>query len=777
METTIRYPKDDPWRISEATFDPRFLGKYETIFALGNGYLGARAATEERYVGEKRDTFIAGTFDRFDQDEVTELPNIPDVFAVTVILDGQQLDLNQGEVSEYDRTLNVRTGELTRRFIWTYAGKQYRFQSSRFVSFKQRHVLAERISITPVAANASIRLTAGIDGQMTNNGTQHFNDDVKRLYPGQVLQLSAKTDQSEIYFVLTSEHRFSTEGVTMGKTKTEMLRRQLMSTYTADVEAGHPFVFTNITNVYTSRDIDVIYKDRSSLQAQGLETAEALKPFSYEALQKESAQAWADKIWDAMPITIDADESRDALAINFARYHLAVMTPAHDPRMNIGAKGLSGEGYKGHTFWDTEIFMLPYYIFTYPEVAKKLETYRFLSLGGARRKASDNGYHGAQYPWESAWIDDGESTPVWGATDIVTGKATKIWSGFIEQHITADVAYGINEYIQATGDQEFAETMGHEVILDTARFWASRLDWNEDKHQYEILDVIGPDEYKEHANNNAFTNHMAKWNMQLGLDLIKKLRDTAPAEYTRLDDRLNLDQLEQEVSEKIDKLYLPEPNANDVIPQDDDYLSKKLIDLAPYTVNGKVGSLFDHFNLDQVDQMQVTKQADVILLLFLFEKHFSKDVKLKNWEYYEPKTTHDSSLSLLTHTIFAADLGDKKMAYDFYQRARDIDMGTNMSSSDEGIHAASIGGIWSMTVFGFGGVRYLDGNLRIVPNLPDAWHELSFQIWWHQQKLAITETHDALKIKNLTGTADIQLDSVGGSYTVSGHDELVIKLA
>ncbi|WP_125708819.1 glycoside hydrolase family 65 protein [Lacticaseibacillus porcinae] len=776
MKTTVKYHQGDPWRLSEAAFDPAYLGKYEAIFTLGNGYLGTRAATEESYVGEKRDTFVAGTFDRFNEDEVTELPNLPDVFGLGITLDDNPLNLAVGEVVDYDRSLNLATGELTRRFIWEVADHRYQFESSRFVSLAKRHVLGQRIRITALDQPTQLLLTAGINGQVTNTGTQHFNDDVKRLYPGNILQLSTKTDQSQINFVITSGHSLQTEAE-VGTVKTEMLRRKLISTYPVSLAVGQTITFTNLTTIYSSRDRDVTYPDIASLRELGLKRTTNLQTVGYDALLEESGQAWQDQIWRGMPIQIESTDVKDALAMNFARYHLTVMTPAHDPRMNIAAKGLSGEGYKGHTFWDTELFMLPYYIFTYPKIARSLETYRFLTLGGARRKAADNGYRGAQYPWESAWIDDGETTPVWGATDIVTGKATKIWSGFIEQHITADVAYGINEYIQATGDTDFADAMGYEVIIDTARFWASRLEYNQKLDRYEICDVIGPDEYKEHADNNAFTNHMAKWNMQLALTLISELHEHRQATYQRLDQRFDLVALAAEIQSKLSQLYLPEPNDEGVIPQDDAYLSKQTLDLSAYLKEDQVGSLFDHFNLEQVDNMQVTKQADVILLLFLFEKHFSQVIKRKNWDYYEPKTTHDSSLSLLTHSIFAADLGDQALAYQFYQRARDIDMGPNMFSSTDGIHAASIGGIWSMTIFGFGGIRYLDGRLRVSPHLPKAWTKLAFQLWWHGQKLAFEVTHQQVTIKNLTGTKSVSVDTDHGVVDVPENTAIAINLA
>jgi len=324
--------------------------------------------------------------------------------------------------------------------------------------------------------------------------------------------------------------------------------------------------------------------------------------------------------------------------------------------MGIGAKGLSGEGYKGHSFWDTEIFMLPYFTYTFPQIGRSLMEYRYKTLVGAHKKAQENGYKGAMYPWESAWADDGEVTPVWGAADIVTGKSTKIWSGFIEQHITSDVSFGVWQYYQITGDEDFMEKYGYEILMDTGIFWASRLEWNEEKQRFHINEVIGPDEYKEHVNNDAFTNWTAYWCIENAIEYYEKLKVEKPILFARLNQKLNLEAEIPVMKARLAQLYLPQPNTENVIPQDDTYLSKQIIDLTKYKNQTHVGSMFLDYSLDQVNQIQVSKQASVVMLMYLLEHKFSKEVKLANYNYYEPKTLHDSSLSLSTHAILANDL-------------------------------------------------------------------------------------------------------------------------
>jgi hypothetical glycosyl hydrolase len=452
------------------------------------------------------------------------------------------------------------------------------------------------------------------------------------------------------------------------------------------------------------------------------------------------------------------------------------MVPDHDNRMNIGAKGFSGEGYKGHTFWDSDIFVLPYFTFTSPEVARKLVEYRYLSLPGAHKKALSNHYEGAQFPWESAWLDDGEVTPVWGAADIVTGLPIKIWSGFIEQHITADVAYGVWQYYMVTGDKQFMKEYGYELLMDTAKFWASRLEYSGEDQLYHINDVVGPDEYKEHVDDNAFTNYMAYWNIGKAIEYYHLLEKEEPQLFDSLCTKLDLKRVYDEWIDRKDKIYLPTPREEDlVVAQDRTYLSLKQVDLTKYKNQTSIGTIYRDYNQEQISHMQVSKQADILMLFFLMENMFSLEVKQANWKYYEAKTLHDSSLSLSTHCVLASDMGEKELAYSLFNRASRIDLGPNMKTSDDGIHSASIGGIWQCVVYGFGGVRMLNGKLRIEPKLPESWHRLEFDIIWQGQRLEVEADESGFTVVNVTGTEPVQFDWNGTTYTVS--DQVKIQYA
>lgn len=774
--SNMNYDKAHEWKIIEASFDPERLGKCESIMCQGNGYLGLRNAADEYNAGEQRNLFVAGTFNKFDEHEVTELPNAADVTRLDIHLDGERFNLQCGQILEYSRELCLKNGEVVRTVLWkSRSGKVYRLEFRRIVSMRRRHVIAQQVRFTPLSGDAKLRLAGGIDGRMNNSGSQHFSEGEKRLYENRFMQYTQTTGQTKIDFFLNTAFRFTLDGEPLeGKGFIVMDRRTIQQEFDLEVPAERTLVVEKISTVHTSRDKESDGMDFIRMQAYSLEEEKKACQMGYGALLAESAEAWDELVWRNIPVNIRSTDPFDQLAVRFAQYHLHVMTPAHDNRMNVAAKGLSGEAYKGHTFWDTEMFILPYFIYSDPKAARSLEEYRWLSLTGAHKKAAANGYEGAQFPWEAAWIDDGEVTPVWGAADIVTGMPTKIWSGFIEQHITADVAYGAWQYYVVSGDQDFMDHCGYELIFDTAKFWASRLEPGEDGRLH-INDVVGPDEYKEHVDDNAFTNYMAAWNIRKALEYATLLREEKPVLYASLSQKLDLPQTETVWKEKLPLIYLPQPRPDGVIPQDKTYLTLKDIDLAAYKNQENIGSIYRDYNQEQISHMQVSKQADILILFFLLENLFDGEIKKANWNYYEPRTLHDSSLSLSTHCILANDLGSRELAYRLFQKAAAIDAGPNMKSSDAGIHAASIAGIWQSVVFGFGGVRMLEGRLRIDPRLPEKWEELSFYIHWRGQKVFVTVSKDSLHLVNQTGTAPVDFTVHGVGYTLM--NDLTIKIS
>lgn len=734
------------WTIEEKQFDSRYLGKCEAIFTQGNGYMGVRNAYEEAYVAETRNMFVSGTFNKFSEQEVTELPNLPDITNMQLIINDRPFSLSEGTIHHYSRILNLRNGETIRTIDWeSNQGERMKMTFQRAVSMAEKHAIGMKATIQPVNADVEIKIISGIDGTVSNSGAQHMLEGDKRLYDGTLLEYLSKTSQSGICVATYVGHTFKLDGAEVSmKTLPIMNRRQIMISASAKVCKNSVLTIEKLSSVYTGRDVEFrdVVATEEMLQKIGQDVTKKLVLEGYGQFLDKSAKAWED-IWEKQDIIFETTNSFDQLALRFAIYHLNIMVNKEDNRVGIGAKALSGEGYKGHSFWDTEVFLLPYYLFSEPKTARNLLEYRYLSLQGARQKAIDNHYQGAMYPWEAAWIDDGEVTPYNGPADVVTGRPLIYWTGVIEQHITADVAFAVWQYYQATKDEEFLVNYGYEMIFDTARFWLSRLEWNEDKNQYEICDVIGPDEYKEHINNNAYTNYMANFNMTLARQLYDELEgtenSTKKAKFQALKEQLCLVNMREEMNEKIPKLYLPKPDEKTgIIPQFDGYMNLKYMDISRFKESTEVLTIYNEMGQEQINEYQISKQGDLVVLFYLLENLFAKDIVEKNYEFYEERTLHDSSLSKSTHSVVASDLGRVEQAYEFYEGSCGVDLSDEMKSSDAGIHSASMGGIWQAAVQGFGGIRMVDGMLRIAPVLPKECKRLVFRVHYAGSVLMIT---------------------------------------
>lgn len=768
--------------MGEKDFSAFHLGKTETVMLLGNGYMGLRSVTEEPYLNERRNLFINGTFNKADQNEVTELPNAADSTRLDILIDGERFSLELGETEDYSKLLNIKDAELVRSFIWTSPeGKKLQFRFSRFVSLAHPHLIGMKMELQSLSGAVEVSIESGIDAQMSNSGVQHFLEGDRRISESRFLQLVQTTTQTGIDFVHNTVHtlKLNDEEITAEADK-YMERRKVWMSYKFRIEQGDNFELEKLTTVHTSRDKERDHEHSSlaDLQEQSLRELRNFDIEGYERLRESHRLAWQETVWDAYGFEVESENPDDQLAIRFSLYHLTAMTPAHDDRMGVGAKALSGEAYKGHSFWDTEIFILPFFIYSNPGTARSLLQYRYHGLPGARQKAVEQGYAGAMFPWEMAWPTDGEVTPEWGDIDIVTGERTKIWSGLIEHHLSADIAFAVYQYVNVTGDEEFLELYGYEIVFETARFWASRFEWNEEKNRFEITDVIGPDEYKEHVSNNAFTNYMAYFNLMLAMRYAEKLKQENPELWKSIVQGGDY----ADWRSKAERLFLPEPRKEDlVLPQDDTYLDLREISLDKYKKQTKARTIYRDYNPEQINGIQVTKQADIVLLFFLMGQTFLKDdprfsgkAKRENFFYYEARTLHDSSLSLSTHAIAASEIGEQELAYSLFRKTCGIDMGPDMHSSDDGIHAAAVAGIWKAAVFGFGGIRQADGSLLINPRLPKEWRRMRFSIYWKGDLLQLDITEELLKITS-DSKHEIRFETAGVVHILKDSIEVQLK--
>lgn len=774
------------WIIEETSFHEKYTGKCEAIFTQGNGYLGLRNSLEERYVDTVRGMFITGTFNKASKEEVTELPNVSDIVNMEIELNGERFSMTEDNIKEYSRTLNLYTGETCRNVLWEGKnGDIVQLSFHRFVSYKNVHVIGAYVEIKPVNCDVKATVVSGINAQVTNNGAQHLTEVSKRAFDEKYLQMGMVTTESEVAIAVSTVHDVFLDGEkteeTAYKIGDDRSRRKIHARIQLDIPKGETARVEKISTVHSSRDLEYTGSgkepDKETVYANGLENLKEAECKEYRTLLQESREVW-EAIWKKQDIVIDSREDDAQVAVRFALYHLQIMVRKEDNRVGIGAKALSGEDYKGHSFWDTETFIFPYFQMAEPEVARTLLEFRYKGLYGARKKAKENGYKGAMYPWEAAWISDGEVTPDTFGINVHTGEPMICLTGVIEQHITSDIIFALWQYYTATGDQDFMDRYGYEMIIETARFWNSRLEWIEESGRYEIRDVIGPDEYKEHVDNNAYTNYMAHANMRLAVQVIGLICGEKKDFYGKMqklmqEEGTSLEQLERELEDKIEKLYLPQPDEKTgIIPQFDGYFGLKEIDLSAYKKASVVGTIFNDYSFEDVQNMQAGKQADIVELLYQMEDITTPENKAENYAYYEARTLHDSSLSKAIHSIIACDLGMDKEAYDMFMSAAFTDLGQEMKSSDAGIHSANMGGVWQDVVMGFGGVRIHDGHLRIRPNCPKQWEKFTYSIYWKGNKLDVTVCKDGVEVIN-EGTA-FMAEIMGQMVTVEkGKNEFL----
>jgi trehalose/maltose hydrolase-like predicted phosphorylase len=449
--------------------------------------------------------------------------------------------------------------------------------------------------------------------------------------------------------------------------------------------------------------------------------------------------AWVTR-WEASDVRVEGDPIAQR-ALRFAVYHLISAANPDDDRVSIGARALTGDTYLGHVFWDTENYLLPFYTFTWPAAARALLMYRYYTLTAARAKAVRLGFKGALYAWESA--DTGEET----TPEMIVGpdgRSVAVLSGLLEHHISADIAYAVWQYWQCTQDVSFLLDAGAEILLETARFWASRADLEPDK-RYHIRNVIGPDEYHEHVDDNAYTNVMAQWNLERGLDAAALVAEQWPDAWRSLSTRLRLDSAElthwRDVAARLVTGLDP---STGLIEQFAGYFNLEDIDLQQYA--GRTVPMDVVLGRERTQASQVVKQADVVMLLALLPERFDQRTHEANFRYYEPRTGHGSSLSRAMHAILASRLGDLDMAERYFRETAATDLEDTTAGIAGGVRIAALGGLWQSVIFGFAGVRWMEDGLKFDPRLPPAWSVVSFRVQWRGRVVEVCFDHAAQRL-------------------------------
>jgi kojibiose phosphorylase len=575
-----------------------------------------------------------------------------------------------------------------------------------------KNIAVMLIYITPLDEDAIFTFTNSIDTSIVNKGLvtegdkKHVNL-IESGRSGNVNYKYTKTTEKDVLVAYASQ-----VVITRGKKS----HNAPDWTFKLHLKKGETVCITNYLSFHTSRGTSMEKTECAAVKS----VAKSAKK-GFEQLIHEHRKAW-DKKWKKANIEIDGDP-HITRAIRFNIYHLLIAASEHCDDTSIGAKALTGEGYRGHIFWDAEIFCLPFFIYTNPAIARNLLLYRYNRLEAARIIAREKGYKGAMFPWESA--DTGkETTPSWYKD--ISGNIQMVLTMEQECHITADIAYAVVHYFSATNDVDFLLNYGLEIILETARFWASRVEYNRRKKRYEINNVIGPDEFHDNVNNNTYTNMLVQWNLKMSSKLCKVYKRRYPAKVKKLMARINLKQSELEKWQHIaSRIYIPISKKTGILEQFDGYFKKRK--LPPPELDRHSLPLYPK-SIRDLKNTQYVKQADVIMILFLLSDLFSLKTKRNNYLFYEKRTLHKSSLSASIHAIVSAEIGEENNACHYLETATYADLKNIYGNTDMGIHAASLGGVWQALIKGFAGVRIKKGTLSFNPKLPSGWKRLRTSI-------------------------------------------------
>ncbi|WP_051050413.1 beta-phosphoglucomutase [Fortiea contorta] len=707
------------WNVIETEFDPAQLHHKETVFTLSNGYLGTRGTFEEGYPADTPATLIHGVYDDVAITH-SELVNCPNWLPLAVIVAGDRFTMDSGEILHYERRLDLRLGILSRDVRWrSPKGHTLDLHFERFASLADQHVLAIRAGYTSLDFQGDITVEIGLDAQVDNQGVKHWRT-LNQSGVEEIIWLYNQTRHSEIKLGMAAK-------IVVAGDDTASVRLEKTDAFptlkaTCNCIPGKTVTVDKIVTVFTSREAEIPI-------AAALERL-AEEP-NYPTLLAAHIAAW-EKVWQDSDIIIEGDRQAQ-LSVRYNLFQLLAVTPRHDTHVSIPPKTLSGFAYSGHIFWDTEIFILPFLTLTQPALARNLLTYRHHTLPGARRKAQEAGYQGAMYAWESAKTGD-EVTPRWVPDAKKPGELIRIWCGDIEVHITADVAYAVWHYWQHTHDHAWMRDYGAEIILDTAIFWQSRVQWHPQRQCYEILDVIGPDENHDRVDNNAFTNLMVQWHLQSALAVWDWLKQTYPTTAAQLAPKLNLTTENLHLWAEIqERLAVTQDAATGLIEQFDGFFQLEDINFADYEPRHK--SLQSLLGIEATSQKQILKQPDVLMLLYLLRQRYDHKTLQSNWDYYNQRTDHTygSSLGPAIHAILACDLNQPSQAYTHFLRSALVDLEDVRLNAHEGIHAASAGGVWQAVVFGFAGIRITESGPMACPNLPPNWTRLQFRLQWRNQ--------------------------------------------
>jgi kojibiose phosphorylase len=721
-----RRTRDPRWLIVEDGWTPAREQEIESLFAVANGYAGTRGSLEEDGVYSNPATFLAGVFDRGPQPtSVPELAVAPNWIEVHLRTPDGPVTLAAGTTLEHARFLDLRQGIAWRDWLHRDAsGRETRIRTLRFASLAERHALVQSVAITPLNYSGRLDLSALLELRGDAAPAVKLLPEsvtIRRQGDREILRTcELRTSYSDVRVSVATGSGIRPDDAPLVPPPLGDPPGTTLESWTLEVQQGRTTRFDRLCAVYSSRETPRPTEEALRLLDRLLEQGTGA------ALQAHVA-AW-DARWHDAWIAVDGD-ARAERSLRFAVYQLVGTANPGDGRISVGARALSGDAYKGHVFWETEIYVLPFHALTDPPAARSLLLYRYHTLDSARQRARAMGYAGALYAWESAASGE-DTTPDFVLTP--AGDVVEIWTGRREHHISADVAYAVDLYVRASGDEDFLLRYGAEILVETARFWASRGVWGEDG-RYHIEHVIGPDEYHEDVNDNAYTNLMAQWSLEHAQQTATWMRERHPALWAALADRLRLDREEPSRWGEIARaMYTGFDPTTGLYEQFRGYFRLEDLDLNEFAGRRLPMDLL--IGRQRIQQSQVLKQPDVVMAVYLLWDRIPPKAREANFRYYEPRTGHGSSLSPPIHAAVAARLGETNQALKYFEQTGAIDLSEAGSYAARGIHIGALGGLWQSAVMGFSGLSVGPEGLSLSPHLPAEWRRIAFAARWHGRR-------------------------------------------
>ncbi|NLO98736.1 MAG: glycoside hydrolase family 65 protein [Clostridiaceae bacterium] len=721
----------DEWRIIQEDFLPEENRYFESIMSSGNGRMGLRGNHEEDYSGDTlKGTYVSGVYYP-DKTKVgwwkngypeyfAKVLNAIDFIGIKVKINGENIDLAACNFSDYKRELDMKNSVLHRSFVYIDpAGSEYEINTGRFISYHDRDIAAIRYSIKALNNDGELELLPFLNGDVRNedaNYQEKFWEYVSSSATDSISYLHMKTLKTN--FNVSAAFAWSITGTdTLEKEAVNLSDGEFVGTrIKASIPRGKTITLEKYISVISDR-----YYETDKISNISVKKAQEALDKGYNGLFSAHKKKWAD-IWSMGDISISGDTAAQQ-GIRFNIYQLNCMYSGDDPRLNIGPKGFTGEKYGGGTYWDTEAYCLYFYLGTRkPEIARNLLEYRYNHLEKAKENSAKLGTRGALYPMVT--MNGEECHNEWEIT-------------FEEIHRNCAITYAIKNYTEYTNDESYLLEKGIDVLVETSRYWVSRVNYNSDKNVYMILGVTGPNEYENNVNNNWYTNRMVKWSLQYSVDTLKMMEESHKSLYRETIDRLGISPDEIEKFKDIsEKMYLPEDKKLGIFLQQDGFLDKEIIPAE--CLKSSDLPLNQNWSWDRILRSCYIKQADVIQGLWFLNDEFTKEEKIRNFDFYEPLTVHESSLSPCVHSILAAETGREEKAYELYLRTARLDLDNYNKDTDDGLHITSMAGTWMSIIYGFAGMRIKKRKLYLSPFKPESWKEYSFFLVFRGRIINIT---------------------------------------